>query len=75
MSGGRFSLTGTVIGSLIIQTIVTLVYFFGVVSEAIMAFEAMIIAVVIVLQSEPVRKAMASRGKSREQAIGGATRA
>ena len=75
MSGGKFSLAGTVIGSLIIQTIVSLVYFFGVVSEAIMAFEAMIIAVVIVLQSEPVRKAFASRRKNRKEAIGGAARA
>lgn len=75
MSGGKFSLIGTLVGSLIIQTIVTLVYFFGVVSEAIMAFEAMIIAVVIVLQSEPVRKVMSSRGKSRRKAIGGAVRA
>ncbi len=63
------------IGSLIIQTIVTLVYFFGVVSEAIMAFEAMIIAVVIVLQSEPVRKFFASRKRSRASATGGAVRA
>jgi simple sugar transport system permease protein len=75
MSGGKFSLAGTVIGSLIIQTIVSLVYFFGVVSEAIMAFEAMIIAVVIVLQSEPVRKAFASRRKNRKDAMGGAVRA
>jgi simple sugar transport system permease protein len=75
MSGGKFSLAGTVIGSLIIQTIVSLVYFFGVVSEAIMAFEAMIIAVVIVLQSEPVRKAFASRKSSRAAATGGAVRA
>ena len=75
MSGGKFSLAGTLIGSLVIQTIVTLVYFFGVVSEAIMAFEAMIIAVVIVLQSEPVRKAMASRRVSKKDAMGGAVRA
>ncbi len=75
MAGGKFSLAGTVIGSLIIQTIVSLVYFFGVVSEAIMAFEAMIIAVVIVLQSEPVRKAFDSRRKNRKDAIGGAVRA
>jgi simple sugar transport system permease protein len=59
MSGGKFSIIGTVLGSLIIQTIVTLVLFFGIVSEAILAFEAMVIAVVIVIQSEPVRKAIA----------------
>lgn len=61
MSGGKFSLAGTVVGSLIIRTITTLVFYFGVVSEAIMAFKALIIIVVIVLQSEPVRKWMSSR--------------
>ena len=56
MSGGKFNLAGTVIGSIIIRTIITFVYYFGVAAEAIMVFKAMIIAVVIVLQSEPVRK-------------------
>ena len=68
MSGGKFSLTGTIIGSLIIRTIVTFVYYFGVAAEATMAFKAMIIAVVIVLQSEPVRNAMAKRAAARAQA-------
>ncbi|MBQ4431549.1 MAG: hypothetical protein II877_08585, partial [Synergistaceae bacterium] len=61
MAGGKFSLAGTVIGSLIIRTIVTFVYYFGIVAEATMAFKALIIAVVIVLQSEPVRKYFARR--------------
>ncbi len=68
MSGGKFSLTGTIIGSLIIRTIVTFVYYFGVAAEATMAFKALIIAVVIVLQSEPVRNAMAKRAQARAQA-------
>lgn len=75
MSGGKFSLAGTVVGVLIMRTIITLVYFFGVVSEAILAFEAMIIAVVIVLQSEPVRKAIAKRSRRRKEATGGVVRA
>jgi galactofuranose transport system permease protein len=75
MSGGKFSLAGTVVGALIMRTIITLVYFFGIVSEAILAFEAMIIAVVIVLQSEPVRKAMARRGHKRKETTGGVVRA
>ena len=66
MSGGKFSLAGTVIGSIIIRTIVTFVYYFGIASEATMAFKALIIAVVIVLQSEPVRNWMAKRAKMRE---------
>ncbi|MGJ4850302.1 ABC transporter permease [Bacillota bacterium Meth-B3] len=73
MSGGKFSLAGTVVGSLIIRTIVTLVYYFGVAAESIMAFKALIIAVVIVLQSEPVRRALsrALGRRSKARAIGG----
>ena len=66
MSGGKFSLAGTVVGSLIIRTIVTFVYYFGIVAEATMAFKALIIAVVIVLQSEPVRKYFAKRAALRQ---------
>ncbi len=65
MTGGKFSLAGTVLGSIIIRTIVTLVYYFGIASEATMAFKAVIIAVVIVLQSEPVREAFARRTRAR----------
>ncbi len=75
MTGGKFSLFGTVIGSLIIRTITTLVLYFGVVSEAIMAFKALIIAVVIVLQSEPVRNALAKRRGRIKSAMGGEARA
>jgi len=66
MAGGKFSLAGTVVGSIIIRTIITFVYYFGIVSEATMAFKAMIIIVVIVLQSEPVRQKMAKMGKKRK---------
>lgn len=69
MTGGKFSLTGTIIGSLIIRTITTLVYYFGITSESIMAFKAVIILVVIIIQSEPVRKKLAVR-KSRKQKAG-----
>ena len=65
MTGGKFSLIGTLIGSLIIRTIVTFVYYFGIVAEATMAFKALIIAVVIVLQSEPVREYFGGRSEKR----------
>ena len=78
MTGGKFSLAGTIIGSIIIRTIVTFVYYFGIAAEATMAFKAMIIAVVIVLQSEPVRAWMSKRANARNQARamakGGATK-
>lgn len=71
MAGGKFSLAGTVVGSLIIRTIVTFVYYFGIVSEATMAFKALIIAVVIVLQSEPVREYFAKRARIRTARLNG----
>ena len=74
MSGGKFSLAGTVIGSIIIRTIVTFVYYFGIVSEATMAFKALIIAVVIVLQSEPAREWFAKRAKNRQDRMSAAVK-
>ena len=71
MTGGKFSLLGTVLGSIIIRTIVTLVYYFGIASEATMAFKAVIIAVVIVLQSEPVRNYFSKRAASRAKLANG----
>ena len=69
MTGGKFSLTGTIVGSLIIRTITTLVYYFGITSESIMAFKAAIILVVIVIQSEPFGKWLATRN-ARKQKVG-----
>ena len=68
MTGGKFSLTGTIVGSLIIRTITTLVYYFGITSESIMAFKAAIILVVIVIQSEPFGKWMATRQARKQKA-------
>ena len=74
MTGGKFSLLGTVLGSIIIRTIVNLVYYFGIASEATMAFKAVIIAVVIVLQSEPVRNYFAKHSKARQNLVSGGAR-
>ncbi|MBR3796166.1 MAG: ABC transporter permease [Clostridia bacterium] len=68
MTGGKFSLTGTIVGSIIIRTITTLVYYFGITSESIMAFKAAIILVVIVIQSEPFGKWMATRNARKQKA-------
>ncbi len=71
MAGGKFSLTGTVIGSIIIRTIITFVYYFGVAAEATMAFKALIVLVVIVLQAEPVREFISKKRTARRTAIRG----
>ena len=75
MTGGKFSLVGTVLGSIIIRTIVNLVYYFGIAAEATMAFKAMIIALVIVLQSEPVRNYFAKRSSMRRERVMGGVKA
>ena len=59
------------VGSLIIRTIVTFVNYFGIVAEATMAFKALIIAVVIILQSEPVREYFAKRARVRAARLNG----
>ncbi len=61
MSGGKFSLAGSLVGALIIRTIITTVYYFGIAAEATMVFRASIVVVVIILQSEPVRARMSRR--------------
>jgi len=75
MSGGKFNLAGTVMGSIIIRTIITFVYYFSIAAEATMAFKALIVAVVIVLQSEPVRARLAKRSQMRTAMKGGDVRA
>lgn len=72
MAGGKINIAGTVVGSLIIRTIITFVYSFGIAAEAIMVFKALIIAVVIVLQSQTVRQNLAKRSGRRQDVAGGA---
>ena len=59
------------IAMIVIGTIVTFVYYFGVSPDSTMAFKALIIAVIIVLQSEPVRNWMAKRSQARAMVKGG----
>ena len=60
LTGGRYSLTGTVIGALVIQTLVTTVYTVGIPPIATMIFKAAVITVVCLLQS-PATAAALSR--------------
>ena len=73
MSGGKFSLGGSLVGALIIRTIITTVYYFGIAAEATMVFRAAVVVVVIILQSEPVIKRFSQRkdkvGKAKEGSV------
>jgi simple sugar transport system permease protein len=58
--GGRFSLGGTVLGALIIQTLTYTTYSIGVPPEATLVVKAVVVVVVSVIQSE-VARALISR--------------
>jgi simple sugar transport system permease protein len=55
LTGGRFSLAGTAIGALIIQTLTSTIYSLGVPPEVNLVFKAALIFIVMLLQSPDVR--------------------
>lgn len=65
LNGGRFYLTGTVIGALIIQTLTTTIYMIGVPPEITLVVKACVVLAVCLIQSDTFRAAIAVRWKSR----------
>jgi simple sugar transport system permease protein len=61
LAGGKFSLSGAVVGSLLIATLDKTVVFLGVSSSATPAFKAAVIIVLCLLQSERVRALLTRR--------------
>jgi simple sugar transport system permease protein len=55
LTGGRFTLGGTVIGALIIQTLTSTIYSLGVPPEVNLVFKAALIFIVMLLQSPDFR--------------------
>lgn len=60
LAGGRYSLAGTLVGALVIQTLVTTVYTVGIPPIATMVFKAAVVTVVCLLQSPTTNEALAS---------------
>ena len=56
LAGGRFSLSGTVLGALIIQTLTTTIYSIGVPPETTLLFKALVVTIVCLLQSPAFRQ-------------------
>ena len=69
LAGGRFSLVGSLIGALIIQTLTYTTYSIGVPPEANLVVKAVVVFIVCVVQSEPMRKLIL-----RDPALQGAAR-
>ncbi len=60
--GGRFSLTGTILGALIIQTLTTTVYTAGITPETTLVFKALVVIAVCLLQAPKFRAVVSRRG-------------
>jgi simple sugar transport system permease protein len=61
LAGGRYSLTGTVIGALILQTLTTTVFTVGIPSRYETVFKAVVIIIVFLLQAPRLRAALRRR--------------
>ncbi len=58
MSGGRFSLAGSVLGALLIQSVTTTIYAFGVPPEVVLVVKSLVVLFVVLLYSEPTKIAL-----------------
>ena len=59
LAGGRYSLVGTLVGALVIQTLVTTVYTVGIPPIVTMVFKAAVVTIVCLLQSPTTNAAFA----------------
>jgi len=62
LAGGRFSLLGSILGALIIQTLTTTVYAVGVPPDVTLVVKGLVVLVVSILQSERVKELIGSLG-------------
>jgi len=60
LAGGRYSIVGTVVGALVIQTLVTTVYTVGIPPIVTMVFKAIVVTLVCLLQSPTTNDALAA---------------
>jgi ribose/xylose/arabinose/galactoside ABC-type transport system permease subunit len=61
LTGGRFSLPGTVLGALVIQMLTTTILHMGVNAQWTLVVKALVVVVVCLLQSEGLREVIRSR--------------
>jgi ribose/xylose/arabinose/galactoside ABC-type transport system permease subunit len=61
LAGGRYSLVGTLVGALIIQTLTTTVYTLGIPPEVTLVFKALVVIAVCLLQSSKARDLLRHR--------------
>ena len=65
LAGGRFSLTGTLVGALLIQTLATTIPNIGIPAQTNYLFKAVVVIVVCLVQSPKARAALRVRRRRR----------
>ena len=68
LAGGRFSLAGTVVGAIIIQTMTTMILILGIAPEITLVYKAGVVAAVCLIQS-PEARALALRAVRSERHV------
>ncbi len=58
MTGGRFSLVGSIIGALLVQTVSTTIYSLGVPPEVVQVVKAVVVLAVVLLYSDVVKQGL-----------------
>lgn len=69
LAGGRFSLAGSFLGALIIQSLTTTIYSVGVPPQVVMVVKAAVVFVVSLLQSDIFRQHLSARLRLRKGAV------
>jgi len=65
MAGGRFYISGTVVGALFIQTLTTTIYSLGVAPEITLVVKAIVVIIVCIIQSPEFRKMITIKKSSK----------
>lgn len=63
LAGGRFSLSGSLVGALIIQTLTTTIYAVGVAPEVTLVVKGLVVLAVSILQSDRIKSVLGKLGR------------
>ncbi len=63
LSGGKFNMTASIIGAYVIQFLTTTLYKFNVQSDALSAYKAVVVIILVVMSAPTVRKKMSDLAK------------
>ena len=67
LGGGKFNLAGSVIGAYTIQAITTTLYALGVATTQAPVFKAVIVILIVAIQSKPVRDFLKKRNMEKQR--------